>query len=293
MTFEDFCDEYKIPMAPEGHAHTTEGWIQIDCPFCSANSQHWRMGFNKQGKFCNCWSCGGRSLSLVIEHLADMEYKEARKLAISIAKDAKTLPNRRTKVKGILTTPKGLQPLREAHRRYLQSRGFVPDSLVRLWSIQGIGISGHMSWRIFIPVIWKGQTVSFLTRAISDKVEQRYLSASPQQEAFPHKNLLYGIDYVREAVIINEGPTDVWRIGPGAVATMGTSYTQEQINLIVNVKRRYVCFDNEPTAQKRAQQLIKSLAAFPGRTYNIELDAKDPEKESLKNVRRLQALLRS
>jgi DNA primase len=74
-----------------------------------------------------------------------------------------------------------------------------------------------------------------------------------------------------------EGPLDVWRIGPGAVCTCGTAFTRTQLARAVRFPVRAVCYDNEPTAQRRARKLVKQLEVFPGKTMLIQLESgKDP-----------------
>jgi DNA primase len=108
---------------------------------------------------------------------------------------------------------------------------------------------------------------------VSDKADLRYVSAKPAEEAMPIKSTLYGWDYVRHAAIVVEGPTDAWRIGPGAVATLGTSYSKAQVLLLTNLPVRVVCFDRDNEAQRRAKRLCCELAVFPGRTVNVCLES--------------------
>jgi DNA primase len=159
----------------------------------------------------------------------------------------------------------------------------------RLWNAQGIGMSSQLPWRIFIPIELNGEMVSWTTRSIND-YGLRYISAKLTQESFPHKHLLYGEDYARHTVIIHEGPLDVWTVGPGAVGTLGTSYTRAQVVRMSKYLRRVVCFDNEPEAQRRARKLCDDLEPFEGETHNVILDAKDANTASAKEIRRLRRL---
>lgn len=97
--------------------------------------------------------------------------------------------------------------------------------------------------------------------------------------------MLFGIDFIRHAIIVCEGPMDAMKIGPGAVSTMGISYTKHQLKQIVDFPVRVVCFDNEPDAQKRAKKLCSDLSSFPGKTTNIVLDVKDPGEASPKEIK--------
>lgn len=133
--------------------------------------------------------------------------------------------------------------------------------------------------------------VSWTTRSISDRHSERYISASPQEESIDHKTLLYSEDYVRETIIVCEGPTDVWRIGPGAVSTFGTSFSQGQVDKICRYPRRVVCFDRESFAQRRAAELCDLISPFPGETFNIKLETgKDPGNCDIKEIKKLRSL---
>ena len=89
-----------------------------------------------------------------------------------------------------------------------------------------------------------------------------------------------------------EGPFDVWKIGPGAVALMGVFYTQNQLLQIAKYPMRYICLDSEPAAQIVANKLCNDLMAFPGQTKNIILDSgKDPGNASEKELDELKSLL--
>ena len=137
-----------------------------------------------------------------------------------------------------------------------------------------------------------GNDGSWTTRAVSDDVKLRYVNARPEEELRPIKSLLYGQHHLRHAVVICEGPTDAWKIGPGAVATFGVNYTKAQLLRMSKYPVRFVCFDSEPIAQQRAQALCEALIPFPGTTKNITLDAMDPGSASEKELRQLRRLLR-
>ncbi|MBW2309219.1 MAG: hypothetical protein JRG73_20040, partial [Deltaproteobacteria bacterium] len=104
------------------------------------------------------------------------------------------------------------------------------------------------------------------------------------EEAVPHKTLLYGEELAGHAIIVVEGPTDAWRIGPGAVATMGLGYSSEQVIRIKNHPVRAVCFDKSIEAQTVARKLAAALSVFPGQTFVASLDAADPGSAAQREV---------
>ena len=189
--------------------------------------------------------------------------------------------------------------MKKAHRQFLRDRDFNPDRIEKVWGIEGLGMEGHyksngkripLKWRLYIPIETAGVVSSWTTRTIShDPDTCRYISAPPDHERINHKQLLYGEDYAGQSIIIVEGPTDVWRIGPGAVATFGTRPTAAQIIRMGRYIERYVLFDHG--AERYSQALVEALSAFPGKTHVIELDADDPGSMTSKELRQVRNLL--
>jgi hypothetical protein len=182
-----------------------------------------------------------------------------------------------------LIVPPNAGMLLQAHRQYLINRGFDPDALVRLWGIGGIGIDSKLMWRVYIPVIVEGQTVSWTTRSLVDE-GPRYINSPKEHELISLKHTLYGIDYVRHATVVVEGCIDAWRIGPGAVATFGLAYTPAQLTLLSKIPVRCVAFDNEIVAQKTADRLCRELQSFPGVTYRAVIHSSDPGSANQQEV---------
>lgn len=288
MTFTDLLQELGIRFLTEGHHHCRPGWLQLDCPFCGPNSEKYHLGYNVEHNFCHCWKCGHQRVVDVLVEYSGASYAKIQRLIGGIEND-RTLP-RQAERKGTLVLPLGIGPLQPAHKAYLRHRGFEVAPLVRHWRLQGIGIAAALQWRIFIPIYHHGKLVSWTTRSISDK-GRRYISAAHDCEAIPHRSILYGADYARQSIIIVEGPTDVWRIGPGAVATCGIGFTAPQLLAMSKFAERYVCYDSEDAAQLRASQLCDQLEGFPGTTTNIVLDADDPGSAQPKEIRQLRKLV--
>ena len=287
MSFKEILEEYDVPIAPSSHHHSTRGWIQFDCPWCGKESQSYHMGYNIGNGYANCWRCGMHDLIGTLQELLNITYGKAKKLVKGIdGVREETEPEKKKQ----LILPPNITRLQTAHKNYLRERGYNYKKLERLWGIQGIGMSSRLSWSVFIPIIHQGKTVSWITRAIGSK-RVRYIGAGEDEELVSKKDVLYGGDYARRAIIIVEGTFDVWRIGPGAVATFGTAVTNKQILEMVKHEKRYVCFDKEKEAQVRAKKLIEKLAVFPGNTYNITLDSKDADESSKEDIKTLRGLL--
>ena len=260
MNFRDILSEYNIPIGSSGHYHVREGWLQIDCPYCSPDSQGWYLGYSIEGNFLNCWRCGSHRLINTVMELTKLSYQEVTKLL----DDLESQPFEKKKPLGKLVMPTGINPLYSAHKKYLHTRGFRWRAVEKLWKIRGIGIASKLAWRIWIPIYYHGEIVSWTTRSISlNSNITRYISAAPNEELLLHIELLYGEDFARHAIIVVEGIFDAWRIGPGAVATFGSGYSQEQLERIARYPTRAICFDNELEAQKTARKLNNELSVFP------------------------------
>jgi hypothetical protein len=291
MKFEEILRQYNVPVAPTNHHHARMGWVQFDCPFCGKGNRKYHMGYRTSAGYVNCWRCGRHPLGAVLVAACGLAPNAAKALLAGLERPRTAL----TRPTGTMRPPAGVGPLGPAHRRYLTSRGYDPDRLIALWGIGGIGLHApRLRWRVYIPIHYNDTPVSWTTRSIAPAHRLRYVSAKAQEESMNHKELLYGEEYARYAVIVHEGPTDVWATGPGAVAVLGTAYCRAQVAKIARYPRRYICFDNQPDAQKRAKRLCDDLCAFTGVTENVVLDAKDASTALLENpdeLRELRSLL--
>lgn len=287
MKLEEVLQEHNISFRRQSEdPHVTSGWIGLECPRCGPDSGVFHYGYHIASGRTNCWKCGFVPLweflrekihpAVVQQILADLDREGIQT----------TVPPQ-----GRLQLPNGIGLLLPAHRRYLQGRGFDPDELAEKWAVQGIGLSASLSWRLFIPIQYRGKTVSWTTRSLSD-VGTRYVAAKVEQEAIPHRSLLFGIDHCRHAVVVVEGCLDAMRIGYGAVATCGIGYSHEQFHQISKFPTRVIAFDSEPDAQKRARKLTDDLQLHPGETYRIILSAKDAASAEDREIQQLRKYLR-
>lgn len=284
MTIQDILNDLKIDYLESGHHHCRSGWLQIrSCPFCHSDNYH--LGWNIQKSYGVCWRCGGHSVWSIFQAFG----LRAEKIKQILPHLRATTPRREHEIARVsqLIEPKNKGPLQDCHISYLEERGFDPHEIARLWRVEGIGLDlwEKLSWRLYIPIQFRGETVSWTTRSIGKNNTQRYISASEDKEKLSHKKLIYGIDFCRESIIIVEGPTDAWAIGPGAGALFGTAFTPAQIRLLLDYPRRYICFDSSIEAQRKAKHLASILSVFPGSTENIVTDAKDPAESSEKEIK--------
>lgn len=249
------------------------GWLGLVCPHCGIGGTKHGFGIHIRTLRTSCWKCSGRGLVAALCEITGLAHGDIKRRLGDLGSTGDD--SRVVRPTGRYKEPVGVGPLLPVHRAYLEKRRFDPDEIAEVWGVRGIGLAPKLQFRLFLPVTVHNKQASWTTRAVGN-VELRYISADPADERVPLKHTLYGQDLARQSVIVVEGPTDAWRIGPGAVATYGLSHTPAQVAAIGRYSVRVICFDGEPTAQRRARKLADDLACVPGETYVVTLSGKDP-----------------
>jgi hypothetical protein len=271
--FEKLLDDYGIDYKPKN----SRGYTSIQCPMCGGSKHH--GGFHENG-FYVCWKCDCRNLYQIIKILTgkfwrdiELEYKTDL-----TARDLYLLEHgeRQEKPKSVVL-PMGTGPLNDRARRYLERRKFDPDNLAELYKLQSTGIHGQYNFRIIMPIYFKNQLVSYTGRDYTGQAELRYLSCKAEDEILNHKDLLYGFDQVPgDHVICVEGPADKWRMGLSAVATFGTGFKTNQINLLASFMKVTLLYDGEEEARRKCDHLGDQLAGMSCEVEAIYLKEGDP-----------------
>jgi len=289
MDLKQLLTEHGVRFVEGGsHRHVRDGWLGLDCPWCG-DVEKYHLGVHLGSLRATCWRCGRQDLREALALILRLPAGKINALVRDIPRSPRAA-FRAVSGRGRLRTPGGLGPLSEQHQGWLRRRGLDPPQMGTLWGLRGIGLSATLGWRIWVPVHLDGEVVSWTTRTIGNQAS-RWIHARPDEEVWPIKSLLYGWDYVRNSCIVVEGPSDVWRIGPGAVALFGVVSTASQIRLLSSVPRRVICFDNEPVAQRTARRLAEQLQAFPGETLVVELSSADPGEASNEEMAELRSYL--
>lgn len=276
--------DFRIPFQSEGGQDVARGWVGAPCPFC-AGSQGYHLGYciDKSSRYFGaftCWRCGGKSAVKVIAKITHSTESEAWKI-LKRYSDSK-IDNRPYKkeekekaVKCLL--PDGLVSFEGKVSTYLRKRKFDAIELVSEWDLKATGPVGPFKHRIIIPIYFKNQLVSFQGRDLTGKSEMKYKACPQEREVLDHKCCLYGYDKVRGSkVVVVEGVADVWRLGPGSVATFGIKYTPEQVRLLSKFKEAFIIFDNDPKAIEQAESLAYDLSAVGVSVEIITLKEGDP-----------------
>ena len=275
-----YLRENHIQYFTEGK-NVSPGWVNVRCPMprCGDRSNH--GGFSPDGNYI-CWKCGKHDLEYVIMALERCEYHEACSRVQDYETDQGYLPVLKQKSKAIgldgkLEWPTGTLPLQPQHKKYLASRGFDPDHLEARYGLRGTGPAGSYAWRIIAPIFYNEQMVSYQGRDITGKASIKYFACKPELELMSHKNLLYNIDNAGDVGILVEGVFDVWRLGDGAVAAIGTTVTKQQVIMAAErFKKVFLLFDSEKPAQVKAKRMADMLSVLGVEAVNVELGQGDP-----------------
>lgn len=288
MNVREILEEFQVPVRNDGK-HTSQGWLQFDCPWCGTDTRKFHMGYNVAGHFVNCWKCGWHPLLATMrEILQDRATKQQIREVVGDIANAPQGGIR--KHSGRFKEPAGVGPLRAAHRKYLHKRRYDWRALSEMWRVQGIDMRGEPPWRIYIPVEQQGELVAWTSRSITnDTAKARYKSSSLEDSNTPIKNTIYGVDLCQSTAILVEGPFDVWRIGPGAVCGFGVDISPGQILLLSQFARVYIAFDKGRRAQWNANKIAEQLCGLDVVTYIVALDKqyKDPGEMTDGSVRLL------
>lgn len=294
--FESFTREHRVDLAPDGHKHTREGWINLSCPFCMGHDGY-HLGFNVSGCYFFCWRCGWHPDFEVVGELLGI----SKGKALALIKEFPARPTHREDKRDRVGAPECVLPFgcgdfSPLHLEYLKRRRFNPEYVKTQWGARGTkSLSGEYSWRVVSPIYFDGHLVSYHSRDITGKDPVPHRACPEKKEVRLHKHCLYGYDQTNpDFVVVVEGITDVWRLGPGAVATFGIQYSEPQVRLLRNWPRVVVLYDSgEPEARVQARKLAADLGALGvPKVELVWLDVEDPDDLSQSDADHLMEQLR-
>ncbi len=288
LDFIRLCKEFNIKYLEDGHHHSHEGWIQTHCPFCTDGSHGWHLGYSTERGNMNCWRCGSHSLYKYLSAVLGPPFSIKQilnKYQTGTLPEKKKSKPRRRKAK----EPPRMAPLSRPHYLYLKRRGFNPLKLIDEWHLTATtGLSGQWAWRIITPIYnIDKMVVGYTGRALGPNTKPEWKTSDNEDMSDDPKKLIYGIEKVQDRVLIVEGPADAWRMGRGAAALLGIDWKVEQAAILKNIAYRFIMFDPEKEAQKRAKELADWLAPFPGDTEIISNLDTDPGELSQKEANKI------
>lgn len=280
MDFLKLCQDYNLPIAPHGHKHHIRGWVNTVCPFCTGNpGYHLGYELSTKGSGFSCLRCGGHGGVSTIARLLRISNTNAASVIENYggrAYLAQAQKRREWQISTSIAPPLGTTKLATLGRKYLKQRNFDPDEIEKLYHVQETGFVGPYRGRIVIPVMFAGYMISYVCRSYTGS-ETRYMACPTDKEAIPAKDILYNIDNVpnKQRIVVVEGITDVWRLGDGAVATLGTKVTPSQLNFLIQFARVVLIRDMDNAGSVAFTELQARLRAFRIPTSVIKIDAED------------------
>lgn len=288
-----FLRDYRIEIAPPGHQHCTPGRVQVHCPFCFGK-KNFHLGIHYSNGRIDCWRCGNHKVLDTIQGLLQCPPNEARQLlgkySTGPIEEPSSLSPKKSKSNITeFSLPAGTGPMEYRHKNYLLNRIFDFEKLETLWKLQGTGPYGDYKFRIIIPIFQDEKLVSYQGRDITDRAKLRYKACPRDKELIHHKHCLYGLDNIpRTTVVVCEGVTDVWRLGPGAVATFGITWTKQQLTRLRKFEQIFIFYDSGKAAQIQAQKMANELSML-NKTVTIvdDPDLDDPASLSQKKADRI------
>lgn len=172
---------------------------------------------------------------------------------------------------------------------YLCDLGYKPNELIDAFLCNRGGYS-TFEGRIIFPIIdAAGNVVGFSARSLEKKPKegQKYKNTN-DTPAFSKRRNLYAINFAKNSkedfFILCEGQTDVISLHmagfTNAIASLGTSFSEEQAALIRRYKNKVViCYDGDAPGIAKTNAVIKILSAAGIETKVVSLpDGCDPDE---------------
>lgn len=270
-----------------------EGWIGIKCLWCGDQSNH--LGINLHSKIMKCWKCKvtGPATRIVqkLEHCSSDEAEDiAERFFEYYIQEKKDEWKCSIKPEEVIPKYASENPL-QIHVDYLKHRNFDPFEIKRKYKILFTDhhAERNMKWRILIPIIMDRQIIGWTARDVTGKAELRYKSSDLDKYLVNPDTILYNFDTVYHTAFIVEGPTDVWRLGEGSCAPLGTEFNNYHVNAFImrGIQRAFLIFDPEPEAQKLAHKMAAMLEVVIPQVEIITLEKGDPGDLSPKEALQL------
>lgn len=272
LSVVSLCADHGIDYRENGN------FVNMPCPFCYKNDGVFGLGYSTTTGGFYCFKCGKLNRWETVAALLDITIRQAA----DVCKQYETPTRTRlasddvlqANVGGVSTVklPYGTGPMTNRHKDYLRARNFDPERLEAEWGLLGTGPVGSFSHRIIIPVEQNGKLVCFQGRDITGKSKKRYKSCPDTLAAIAIKNCVYGVDRVKgDTIVIVEGATKVWRLGPGSVATFGAVVTDAQLLMLKQFRRRCIIFDGDATGREAAAKLAQRLVVLGGSVFCYNL----------------------
>jgi hypothetical protein len=263
--------------------NVTKGWINLCCilPSCSDHSNH--LGINLKSLIYKCWLCGQKgpvtNLIKIIENCSEGVAKQIiKRFPIDETDSIWDEEQEPIKNTNLILPPEIEKEWPQIHLNYLKSRNFDPETLIKKYQLMPVWTIGKYRFRIIIPIFINHQMVSFTSMDILRQDDRpKYMDCPIPESIIPVKHCLYGIDNVKDKVVVYEGVTGCWNFGDGSVASFTSNFSQEQILLFVKkkIKKAFIIFDEN--AQQKGEKMAIQLSGIIPSVEQICFKSIDPK----------------
>lgn len=276
---QQYLESKGIEVWTEGSKNVSSGWIGIQCLWCSDDANH--LGINLDGKGFKCWKCKEKgSIYKLIRTLENCDNDQVDVIIGNFQNPNIYLPEKKQIIlpDSTFIPPDLSTELTQQSKDYLRSRGFNPEELIQKYGLMQGGITGHFKYRLVVPIIMDNRIVGLVGRDVTGQSEKRYKDSRKEWCCIHPAGWLYNADGLECSVgLVCEGIFDSWKLGNGAISTLGTEFTREKAMALIQkrFKKLYIIFDSEPEAQKNAAKYAHELS-YKMQVEIIELEIKDP-----------------
>ena len=233
---------------------STNGWWDSDCPFCGKRR---KMAFHFAWSLGKCWSCGWRnSIVDFVMEVEGLPYASAYRVVMD-TESGRIDPEMFVLARSLRTVevelPAGYTPLVEGRGRtvgaracsYLEGRGFDIEKLDRL----GFGYVGQRTVEggedyfgyIIMPIRQDGRMRYFIARDFMGGFPKY---KNPRKEAYGvgKDEVIFNADAfnMHDEVFVLEGIFDAVTLSKRAAATLGWSWSKEQVSWMVNSSCKHI-----------------------------------------------------
>jgi DNA primase len=280
---ELFFQDYDIDYTSRGK-NIGKDWIGLnECPFCGAQGNH--FGVSSSSKGYHCWVCGEKgTIPTLIKEILQIDWNEVKEV-IKKYSDGKIVEFSSRESGGKVILPSNLSDVNKIGMKYLKDRGFDSRSLVQKYKLKQTGMFSKLNhegqtsdfrYRIIIPIYMNRQLVSYTGRDYTGKRDPRYRHPFIEACKIPPSSCIYNIDTVKDRCLIVEGPTDVWKLGDGAVSIQGIEFTKEQIRFFYEKKLSKAVIMFDAGKEEKARQLGHILGGCIRDIQIASLEDDDP-----------------
>jgi len=282
-------NDYSIEYWTSGK-NVSEDAVNVQCPFCSDQSNH--CGIFEDTLVFHCWRCSATGPFVrLFQQLTNLTSAECERILDS--SDVNFKQSSREQIDQLLNKEQvaeveDSQNLEIALPEYSElitskTRSILLDNYLKRRDISFNTILEHNCYicevgrymhRMIIPIYYNEKLVCYQAADLTGKADIKY--DIPKQVDI--NTYLYGIDDISTSMILVEGILDAWRLEEFACATFGTHITDEQKNLIEDKHLDTLIFCWDSDAYWKAKKQAKYFEPFINNIKVIEFPKnEDPD----------------